>query len=1078
MRWLRFFLHVLRSGKRSSWWRRASRYNVFERLGERLALCVPGDVAAPLHAIVGEYEHGSLGGAYGAAMAPPAFLDLGPNGLPLLESLFDAPVAIFLDFDGYSGPSASGQVSLAPYDTDGNAATFGAQEQADILEGWQRIAAYFAPFDVNVTTVFPTVPFSWTVITPSANNGYSWGLFNGASPGAVNPQSHLLARTSGILHEIGHTFGLAHQASFDSFGNQTDEYRNAADPLHAVLMGADNDGIIPKWVIGHPAGFPDRLQDDVATIAGKIAPFQSNGGDGFRLDDIGDAISAPQALGVLSDSLTAFGVIERLTDRDAFSFSTSGGSVTIDATRDSLSAVDLKLEVYSDDGTILAAADTLPNDQSLSLPLAAGAYYAVVSSHGDYGDIGPYRLHVAAGETPDDPMPPTNDQQPPGNLAVVLVTNRSVRLAWDGVAGATGYRVERSTNGITFEVVATVAADAETYEDGDPEGHQRFFYRVSSLDAIGASPPSMIVNGLSRSDRVTDIAIMTLGESQLVIDWRDVSGDSGYRVERSTDGATFAPIATVKPNTPSETDSGLQAGDSFFYRIVTLDSAGDAATSEPVQGTTRPAAVVDISFPEVTADHVSLSWSDVHGETEYLLYRSSDTLDYTLIATLPANTTSYVDDSTSPVTEFYYYLQAVAGSIPGSIILPIAVATPGGSLPTPWMPATIGTPVGSSVSAESDGVFTLISGTRTTDSTSDALHFVHQAIHGESSIVARVADLEPTLDLSEAGLVIRESLEPDAKSFSLTTTPFSGTRFAYRPATGDEVVSEIVGFGGPQWLKLERDVNVFRAFVSDDGATWLQVGEDVSMEMRATVFAGLAVTGNSETNLYTATFDNVDINSSHATGDFNADGRVTIADIDLLMEALAIGSTDIRFDLTGDDEVTLDDLDELVLHHVETTIGIGTRSGDIDLDGRVDRHDALLFSTAFGSQDSSSWSRGDFDASGSTDLADLAILQLNFSPPNEPVASAGAVVARTRENDHGGVVDSYSASFSRRKEFMISDRENTARVRQLTRPRLALNYAATDSLEVLAEQVARRERNATMDAVDIPTFVVKSRRRR
>jgi len=48
------------------------------------------------------------------------------NGLPLLYGLPSAPTAIYLDFDG--------EGSNAPYDVDGNSATFNATEAATITE--------------------------------------------------------------------------------------------------------------------------------------------------------------------------------------------------------------------------------------------------------------------------------------------------------------------------------------------------------------------------------------------------------------------------------------------------------------------------------------------------------------------------------------------------------------------------------------------------------------------------------------------------------------------------------------------------------------------------------------------------------------------------------------------------------------------------------------------------------------------------------------------------------------------------------------------------------------------------------
>ena len=103
---------------------------------------------------------------------------------------------------------------------------------------------------------------------------------------------------------------------------------------------------------------------------------------------------------------SAVGIIERLSDADAFSFTSSGGRYSITAGRDAPSGVDLKLSIYNSSGTLIASEDgdprTLPysmvNDQHLTLDLSAGTYYAIAESHGNYGDQGQYVLRV-------DPLP-------------------------------------------------------------------------------------------------------------------------------------------------------------------------------------------------------------------------------------------------------------------------------------------------------------------------------------------------------------------------------------------------------------------------------------------------------------------------------------------------------------------------------------------------------------------------------------------------------------------------------------------------------------------------------------------------
>src|SRR5205823_5181859 len=88
-------------------------------------------------------------------------------GLPQLHGLSGARAAIYLDFDGDG--------SNAAYDTDGNSATFGTAEQAAVVECWRQLSAYYAMFDVDVTTVQPptSTPTAWMLISNSISGGFS-----------------------------------------------------------------------------------------------------------------------------------------------------------------------------------------------------------------------------------------------------------------------------------------------------------------------------------------------------------------------------------------------------------------------------------------------------------------------------------------------------------------------------------------------------------------------------------------------------------------------------------------------------------------------------------------------------------------------------------------------------------------------------------------------------------------------------------------------------------------------------------------------------------------------------------------
>jgi parallel beta-helix repeat protein len=698
----------------------------------------------------------------GPAPTGPASYSTLANGMPILNSHPGSPVAIFLDFNSNA---FNGYTNTTPYDEDGDPTTFNAVEQSHIYEAWREMSAYYGFFDVNVTTVKPaaSVPTAWIAIGNNISGGYSFvGVFPNSQPESFVESGDALERVSAMAHEIGHNFGLVHQSTYDSHGNKVAEYASAPDPLHGPIMGVDFDGNVHKWIIGHPDTSPSALEDDIAVIAAQIQRFEPAGGDGFLPDDFGNTIATATPLPVRGAAQWTPGVIERLTDVDAFSFTSTGGVYAISATPDAPSGVDLKLDIYAPSGTLLASSDGANNDQQLTMSLPAGTYYALVSSHGNYGDVGQYFLSVSplpagwasvdvgtgvSGYTTHDgstgtysvvgtgtgvtgnsdgdqyayqtltgdgtivarvtnldntsttaqvgvmiretvaanarevaqvmthaagpqllsrsstggstttvsgtagtfaptwvklvrsgstftgytsadgvawmqlgtatvsmnssvtvglvtssanvqelnvgvldhvsvtgnlgtPAPSYNNLPAPTALAVSPGTGTGLSVSWTGVAGATGYAVDRSGDGVTWVKVATTASGVTTYSDPGLAGSHRYFYRVSALDATGRSVPSAVASAVNRPSAVTSFSVTSWTPTQLILNWRDTSGETGYRIERSTDGGvTYAVIATVGANVPSYTDGGLTPDINYYYRVTPTSPLGDGPSA-------------------------------------------------------------------------------------------------------------------------------------------------------------------------------------------------------------------------------------------------------------------------------------------------------------------------------------------------------------------------------------------------------------------------------------------------------------------------------------------------------------------
>ena len=108
------------------------------------------------------------------------------------------------------------------------------------------------------------------------------------------------------------------------------------------------------------------------------------------------------------------------------------------------------------------------------------------------------------------------------------------------------------------------------------------------------------------------------------------------------------------------------------------------------------------------------------------------------------------------------------------------------------------------------------------------------------------------------------------------------------------------------------------------------------------------------------------------TGDFNGDGIYDCLDIDDLTTAIASGGPVADFDLNGDGQLTVSDIDEWLAEAGGVNLGAGRSYlvGDANLDGRVDGADFNRWNASKFTSNSH-WCDGDFTADGEIDGADF-----------------------------------------------------------------------------------------------------------
>ena len=109
-------------------------------------------------------------------------------------------------------------------------------------------------------------------------------------------------------------------------------------------------------------------------------------------------------------------------------------------------------------------------------------------------------------------------------VSVATSSGAEVTLTWnDNASNETGFQIERSTDGSSFSVLGTVAADVTAYIDETTLPSSTYWYRVSAYNEFGSSGYTNVVNHTTEPEVNTAPTIIGLSNQTVDAD----SGISG-----------------------------------------------------------------------------------------------------------------------------------------------------------------------------------------------------------------------------------------------------------------------------------------------------------------------------------------------------------------------------------------------------------------------------------------------------------------------------------------------------------------------------------------------------------------------
>ena len=232
-----------------------------------------------------------------------------------------------------------------------------------------------------------------------------------------------------------------------------------------------------------------------------------------------------------------------------------------------------------------------------------------------------------------------------------------IKVTWQSVKGATGYRIFRKPAGGSWKHIATTSSTAYT-DKNTLTNNTTYFYTVRALkgsdlswyDAAGVSELKISNPVLTRAENTSD---------GIKITWKPISGIDGYRVYRKTSGGSWERLVDSTTSTSYTDKSSLTSGTTYIYTVRTYKGGDWSWYDSGIK-------VVKLSNPvlskaENNSGGIKITWKAVKGASSYRIFRKPAGGSWKHIGT--TSSTSYTDKSSlTNGTNYIYTVRALKGT--------------------------------------------------------------------------------------------------------------------------------------------------------------------------------------------------------------------------------------------------------------------------------------------------------------------------------------------------------------------------------------------------------------------------------
>ena len=235
-------------------------------------------------------------------------------------------------------------------------------------------------------------------------------------------------------------------------------------------------------------------------------------------------------------------------------------------------------------------------------------------------------------------------------------TSGGIKISWNKVSGAYGYRVYQKTSNGWKRIKDTTAT---SYTDSAVSVNQTKTYTMRCIDKNGNTVSGYNSKGWSKKYTPVAPTISKLENTSggVKLSWNKIAGVYGYRLYYKTSSGGWKRFKDTTAT--SFTDSGVSPNRTETYTIRCIDKNGNTVSGYNSKGWSKKYTPVapTISKLENTSGGIKLSWNKIAGVYGYRLYYKTSSGGWKRFKDTTA--TSFTDSGVSPNRTETYTIRCI-----------------------------------------------------------------------------------------------------------------------------------------------------------------------------------------------------------------------------------------------------------------------------------------------------------------------------------------------------------------------------------------------------------------------------------